>query len=95
MRRNRRANQPGARPSLLYTLPEMAGAEDHKVPVPQQELDICQTESTEKDEYPCERNVFDICCILMAENDWAAPQNGYEAAALYIKLKRQITADLA
>jgi len=55
---------------------------------------VCRTESTQKGALPCDPDIFDVSCILMEEGNWAIPNNGYEAASLYIRLRRRIRDDL-
>ena len=94
MRPNPKINSEGGRPVLLYTLPELNGDEDKLVEVDMHEVEVCRTESTCKRSIPCDRDIFDLACILMEENGWNAPNNGYQAASLYIRLRRQIKHDL-
>ena len=91
MRIDRKFGRVGGRPVLLYTLPELHGTEDKLVDVDMQEVAGCEDESVPKGVYPCERHVFDLCCILMEENKWAVPTDEYEAARLYLLLKDRIS----
>ena len=87
MRPDENRGRSAGRPLLLYTLPQLFGAEDKLVAVNRRQLVDCQAESTPKGEYPCDTEVFQLCCILMVENDWDAPTTGYEAAELYRLLR--------
>lgn len=90
MRPDHKTNRPAGRPITLYTMSELHGVEDTLVDVNMQELGACQTESTKKDAYPCDVDIFDLSCILMEENGWNPPNNGYEAASLYINLRQTV-----
>ena len=94
MRANKKMNLPGGRPLLLYSLPELYGMEDQIVEVNMDEVYECKVECTYKGHYPCDCDIFEVSCILMDENGWQTPKNGYEAAQLYINLRNQLQNDL-
>ena len=75
---------------MLYMLPQLLGGEDKLVAVDMEELADCHAESSPKGEYPCDKELFDLCCILMIENEWDAPRDGHEAAELYLCLRDTI-----
>ena len=90
MRPDHKTERPAGRPITLYTMSELQGVEDKLIDVNMQELAACETESTGKNAYPCDRDTFDLSCILMEENRWNPPNNGYEAASLYVNLRQKI-----
>ena len=94
MRPDRKIGRGGGRPVLLYSLPELSGAEDKLVSVNIEELLACKAECTPKSAYPCDRDIFELCCILMDENRWTTPNDGYEAAHLYELLRNEIRRDI-
>lgn len=95
MRPNRRSDQLGGRPVLLYTLPELRGLHDQMVAVDMDKVAECQMETIPKSWCPCaDPEMFDLACIIIDENDWQCPRNGYEAALLYVKLRRVIRGGL-
>ena len=94
MRADRTLARQKGRPVIFYTLPELYGAEDKLADVNIQEVVRCQAECSPKRSYPCDRDVFDLCCILMEENGWVVPNDGYEAARLYLLLKDTIQNNL-
>ena len=94
MRGNKTLNYEGGRPMLLYSLSELNGIQDKIVDVDADELHEWEEECLFKEEYPCDHDIFEVCCILMEENNWQVPSNGYEAAQLYMKLKNQMKLDL-
>ena len=90
-RPDRKHNQPGGRPVLLYTLPELSGYEDKMMPVDMRDVAECERESLRKGENPCsDPYIFNLTCILMEENGLDCPGTGYEAASLYMRLRRII-----
>lgn len=80
----------GGRPILMYTLPDMYGAEDRLKTVDMDELALCREECTPKSQYPCDETVFDLCCLLMQEKGWDAPTDAFSAAELYTLLRNEI-----
>ena len=94
MRPDHKTDRHGARPDLLYNLPELQGSEDKMVPVDITELDACWTESRRKGCYPCDIDIFDISCLLIEENNWDVPNDGYEATTLYIRLRAKTRHEL-
>ncbi|XP_030578347.1 uncharacterized protein LOC115796976 [Archocentrus centrarchus] len=80
----------GGRPVLMYTLPEMHGAEDCLKTIDLEELALCKEECTPKSQYPCDETVFDLCCLLMQEKGWDAPRDAFSAAELYLLLRNEI-----
>lgn len=94
MRADHKSHNHGGRPLLLYTIPELHGKEDKLVPVDMEEVAECQNESIQKDAYICDRDMFLLCCILMEENEWSIPNDGYEAGSLYLNLRNPIRSEL-
>jgi len=79
---------------LLYSIPELHKVEDRLIAVNRDDACECETGCVYKDKYPCNPDIFEISCILMEENNWVPPSNGYEAARLYKNLRNQIRNDL-
>lgn len=50
----------GGHPILMYTLPEMHGAEDNLKTIDMEELALYKEECTPKSQYPCDDTVFDL-----------------------------------
>ena len=84
-RRNQRS--PSGLHVMMYTAPHLYGAQDHICQSENEDLRICKEESREKGEYPCDDTVYDICCLLMAENDWSATHDVTAAIELYNLLR--------
>lgn len=69
MRADRKTNHAGGRPMLLYSLPELHEIEDRLIAVNQDDVRECETGCVYKKSYPCDRDIFEISCILMEENN--------------------------
>lgn len=78
----------------MYSLPELHGMEDRLCMVSIEEVQECETECVHKGEYPCDKDLFEACCVIMEENDWTSPEDGNEAAQLYTNLRNNVRADL-
>ncbi|XP_028679645.2 uncharacterized protein LOC114668167 [Erpetoichthys calabaricus] len=87
MRANPSAILPCGKPFLLYTLPEMFGYQDELVFVDHLETEVCEEESIPKNEYPCDPDIHELCCILMEENGFSMPSDPFDAVTLYQALK--------
>ncbi|XP_070562308.1 uncharacterized protein [Ptychodera flava] len=94
IRSSRNQNAPSGRPILLYSLPELYGADNQLRRVDMQAIQCCEEECVPKGEYPCDVTIFDLCCTIMEESDWDKPSDPYEAATLYALLRSSIRADL-
>lgn len=66
---------------MMYTLPEMYGAEDNLKTVDMDELALCKEECTPKSQYPCDETVS------QPEKGWDAPRDAFSAAELYTLLR--------
>lgn len=84
------ASATSGRPVVMYSFPELHRAEDRLKPVVTDEIIVCSEECTPKGQYPCDETVFELCCLLMAENDWDAPRDPLVAADLYMRLREEI-----
>ncbi|KAI4795193.1 hypothetical protein KUCAC02_023994 [Chaenocephalus aceratus] len=78
------------RPVIMYSFPELHSAEDRLKPIAMEEVNLCLEECTPKGQFPCDETVFELCCLLMAENGWDDPADPFAAADLYILLRDEI-----
>ncbi|XP_034051654.1 uncharacterized protein LOC117561399 isoform X2 [Gymnodraco acuticeps] len=78
------------RPVIMYSFPELHSAEDRLKPIAMEEVNLCMLECTPKGQFPCDETVFELCCLLMAENGWDDPADPFAAADLYILLRDEI-----
>ncbi|KAF3842498.1 hypothetical protein F7725_024449, partial [Dissostichus mawsoni] len=77
------------RPVIMYSFPELHSAEDRLKHIAM-EVNLCMQECTPKGQFPCDKTVFELCCLLMAENGWDDPEDPFAAADLYILLRDEI-----
>lgn len=58
------------------------------------QVELCAEECIPKGPHPCDSTVFELCNLLMQENDHNAPSDGEEAVQLYCMLRLAIHAGL-
>ncbi|KAJ8308434.1 LOW QUALITY PROTEIN: hypothetical protein KUTeg_013308 [Tegillarca granosa] len=94
IRRNRCQGVPNGRPLTMYLLPHLYGTHTHICPVSPDSTRVCEEECTYKEPYPCDKDVFDLCCILMHENDLEPPTDSASAVESYKLLRLIINQNL-
>ena len=93
IREVRNSRSPSGRPSVLYLLPELYGTHDYLCPVADEDIGICEAESVFRKPLPCDEDFFEMCSIIMSENNLSFPASSGEARDVYIAL-RQVCKDL-
>lgn len=78
------------RPVVMYSFPELHSAEDRLKTISMEDITLCMEECSPKGQHPCDETVFELCCLLMVENEWDAPGDPLGAADLYIRLREEI-----
>ena len=78
------------RPVLMYHLPQLYGYTDQLCNVDDQRLTWCEEECDIPDSQICDKTVYDLCCIIMQENNMILPSNHDEAQTLYLFLRNEI-----
>lgn len=94
LRPSRNQTAPSGRPALIYSMPHLYGSESHACQVNPLQVSICETECMYTGPYPCDKTVFEICCLLMAENSLGKPNDAEDAIQLYGVLRNVIHAKL-
>ena len=80
---------------MLYTCPRLYNAEDCLQQVNQRKVQLCEAMCRQKGDIPCsDETVFELCCIIMHENNYIPPTNAEEAKHLYTSLRQNIYANL-
>jgi len=77
------------KPFLLYHTPEIAGRHNQLKEVSRVETEVCMELCQEKD-YPCDQDVFDLCCDLMIENNLETPSDPDAGVQLYCARRESI-----
>ncbi|XP_033108676.1 uncharacterized protein LOC117110175 [Anneissia japonica] len=81
---SRNRDGPFGRPVVMYTSPELYGGQQFIVPLQRDEIEICETECIFKSQYTCDKDVFNLCSILMRERQLSQPNNPEESLYLYV-----------
>ena len=90
IRSTKNQRTPSGRPFVLYSLPELCGADNYLHEVEDIKIQLCEEECRKKAEIPCDRDVYDLCCLEMEDNGWDKPENPNEAIELYLFLRSTI-----
>ncbi|KAJ8030963.1 hypothetical protein HOLleu_27528 [Holothuria leucospilota] len=81
---------PFGRPVMMYISPRSYGTRDYLHNVERDELEVCLEECRFKDGFPCCQEVFDVCCVIMNEQNLLPPSSPSEAVELYQILRQAL-----
>lgn len=90
IRRSRNAGGPFGRPIVMHSAPDLYGRRDYLQPAPKNEIDFCLEEETTRVLYPCDPEMFEMCSLIMEENQIVAPSDPYQAVDLYVALRQEV-----
>ena len=82
---------PSGRPVIMYNFPHLYHAESHVCKCVEMQIQLCMEECIPKGPYPCDKTVFDLCCLFMDEARMDQPSNPEEATVLYNYLRNIVT----
>ena len=94
IRPSKNINVPSGRPSVMYTFPELYGTRDFLKPIEDASLEICKSQCVFRRAIPCDSDLYELCCIFMAELHLTVPTDPFEAVNLYMQLREAIRAAL-
>ena len=80
--------EPSGRPLILYSLPELHGTHSYLCPVSKEEMDVYSKDCTFRKSIQCDEDVFEMCSIFVAENNFAFPSTADKAVVLYMELRQ-------
>lgn len=75
---------PNGRPSLMYAVPRLYGAQNFLLTADEMKIEICQEDCCFKD-YPCDEDVFSLCMELMAEHNLAMSDKSLTSISEFVK----------
>ena len=78
----------------MYYCPEFYGTHDYSNPVTEPQLAVCVGETRPKGPYTCDEAVYELCSLLMEENNRLPPSTAEEGVVLYNFLRQLILAEL-
>ena len=94
IRRSCKHSAPSGRPMTMYNLPHLYGTEDFLCPVAYGAIELCKEECMPKDQYSCDEEVYELCSIIMHENNLSRPSDAESAVDLYHTLRDSIVQSL-
>ena len=74
---------------MMYESPEIYETTNYIHPVENNCIQACkQSEySKAKSQYPCSKEMFDFCTVIMADESFLVPQNAEDALRLYLDIR--------
>ncbi|CAK6976222.1 uncharacterized protein LOC119798927 [Scomber scombrus] len=78
---------PSGIPDLMYVASHLWGADDHLVPLNENDLAVCKENCTFLSFVPCDPDVFDFCTIVMYERGLQLSDGSHQAVDLYLTLR--------
>ncbi|KAA0721350.1 hypothetical protein E1301_Tti022503 [Triplophysa tibetana] len=88
------SRSPNGRPTIMHAVPYLYDARDYLHPVHPEEVHVCLEECVFKD-YPCDKDVFDLCVHLIAEHNLDMSKDVFSTLDVYVKLRELINDELA
>jgi len=92
IRRTRHELHVAGRPNVMYTNPELFDRSDYLQQVSDNDVQFCMQQCTMRSSIPCDGDVFDICCEVMAEEGVSGPKTVQEAVDVYLLLRNKVAA---
>lgn len=89
IRKTRNTVLPIGRPCIMYDMPSFYGTRNFLNNIPSFALDAL-SENCTFNNYPCDKDMYDLCRILILENGYTSNRNPYAAVDLYINLRTLI-----
>lgn len=76
----------------MYQLPELYNTKNYGREVNDEEIELLKRNSliVNNDKICCDKNVHELCKILMIENNYNVPKNTFQALELYTNLRRSV-----
>ena len=74
----------------MYHTPQLYGTHNHICHVPAQEIIEGRRNCRFRHSIACDKDIFKLCTILQAENNWNVPSDAYQAIDLYLYLREKM-----
>ena len=94
IRKVRNSRSPSGRPSLLHKFPELNGTRDYLCEIDADDFETCMQDCVFRASVSCDGDIFEMCSIIMAENDLSFPEDPHNALQLYMTLRDEARAFL-
>ncbi|XP_071963513.1 uncharacterized protein [Antedon mediterranea] len=87
IRRSKQDHVTNGCPLVMFQLPQVYHSRDHIKQVDQRRIDLCKESSKFKDQYPCDRDLFEYCLNAIIFNEWEIPTTPEGSMLFYINLR--------
>lgn len=94
IRPSKNPNVPSGRPSVMFMVPSLYRTQDFKKTVDEGDIPTCRQECRPRTSYPCERDVYDFCLLIMREQQIDYPSSPQEGIHLFLQLREHINGAL-
>jgi len=92
IRPSRNIRVPSGRPNVMFNFPVIYATEDYAETVPEPIIDACRDECIFRRSIPCDVDIHDISCCIMAEENMDIPVCPDTARQTYLHLREVINA---
>lgn len=76
-------------------MPDLYGVEDYLAPIPRNEIESAEEECVFLNtQLPCDRDVHELCKILLTEDGLSLPSDPYDIVDVYIHLREKILSSI-
>lgn len=87
--RSRNSASPTGRPIIMFSAPQIYEARDYKREVSLERLVACKEECVVLN-FPCDEDVYNLCNIILEEQNLFLTGDPYQAVDVYISLRNEI-----
>lgn len=71
----------------MFNLPHLWNSESYLFDVQEEDISVCKDECLFVSKLICDETVFELCHVLIEENNLVVTNDVYDAVNLYIELK--------
>ena len=87
IRKSKSQRVPNGVPNILFNHPELSGSDENGVDFNEEDLLACADEATFIST-SSDKDISELCVILMEENNWQSPTSPHDALTLYYNLRQ-------
>ncbi|XP_031333705.1 uncharacterized protein LOC116163746 isoform X2 [Photinus pyralis] len=87
--RSRNSISPTGKPAIMFEMPSLYNADNYLIPVPSFATDEMSIHCA-YNSYPCDKDFYDLCNILISENMYSIVVDPYAAVNLYTNLRHDL-----
>ena len=81
---------PSGKPNVMFKIPYLDGTFSFLTDISQPELNACRDLCSFRSTIPCDKDMFDLCCHILLENQLHVPNTPEEALHVYMNLRQTI-----